>query len=155
MPKIEKLKKDTAIRVKIEIPKGSNVKYEFNKEKGVMEVDRVTKMRYPHNYGYVLDTMWDDGDPLDVFIIDCQEPLVPGCELEVYPMALVDMEDQMENDAKLIASIEKNHKPLSKVVVGVMDFLQRYKSGTTVFGTSGVEGALTALERAYKLAKDE
>jgi len=68
-----------AVKAIIEVPYGSNVKYELDKESGAIEVDRVmySAMFYPANYGFVANTLSDDGDPADILVIsEC--PLYPG-----------------------------------------------------------------------------
>ena len=64
----------------IEIPKGSKVKYELDKESGLLKVDRVlfSAVHYPANYGFLPRTYCDDGDPLDVLVL-CQEAVTPLC----------------------------------------------------------------------------
>ena len=71
-----------ASAVMIEIPKGSKVKYELDKQTGLLKVDRVlySAVHYPANYGFMPRTYCDDGDPLDVLVLG-QEPVVPLCML--------------------------------------------------------------------------
>ncbi len=66
------------VNVLIEIPQGSNVKYELDKEENVIKVDRIlyTAMFYPFNYGFIPGTLEEDGDPLDVLVIS-NYPLMP------------------------------------------------------------------------------
>lgn len=88
----------------IEIPKLSRIKYELEKESGQIIVDRVlySPMHYPANYGFAPQTLWDDGDPLDVLILS-HEPFVPGCLIGVRPIGVLEMEDDGESDAKVLA----------------------------------------------------
>src|SRR5678815_5103232 len=69
----------------IEIPKGSKVKYELDKDTGMLKVDRVlfSAVHYPANYGFLPRTYCDDGDPLDVLVLG-QEPVVPLCICLLY-----------------------------------------------------------------------
>jgi inorganic pyrophosphatase len=92
------------VNVIIEIPMGSNVKYEFNDEEGVIKVDRVlyTSMVYPFNYGFIPGTLEEDGDPLDVLVLG-NYPLMPGSVIEVRPIGLLYMRDEEGEDAKIIA----------------------------------------------------
>lgn len=87
----------------IEIPKGSKVKYELDKESGLIRVDRVlySSVMYPANYGFVPQTIGDDHDPLDVLVL-MQEQVVPLSILRVRPIGVMTMLDQGENDEKLI-----------------------------------------------------
>lgn len=93
-----------AINVVVEIPKLSRVKYELDKDTGLIKFDRVlySPMHYPANYGFVPQTLWDDGDPLDVLVLG-HEPLIPGCLVEVRPIGVLDMIDGGEGDAKVLA----------------------------------------------------
>jgi len=88
----------------IEVPKLSRVKYELDKETGLIKFDRVlySPMHYPANYGFVPKTLWHDGDPLDVLVLGHEE-LVPGCLIEVRPIGVLDMIDGGEGDAKVLA----------------------------------------------------
>ncbi len=92
------------LNVVIEIPKLSRIKYELDKETGLIQVDRVlySPMHYPANYGFVPQTLWDDGDPLDVLVMS-HEPFVPGCLVKVRPIGIMPMTDDGEGDAKLLA----------------------------------------------------
>ena len=92
------------LNVIVEIPMLSRVKYELDKDTGLIKYDRVlySPMHYPANYGFVPQTLWDDGDPLDVLVLGA-EPLVPGCLVEARPIGVLDMIDGGEGDAKLLA----------------------------------------------------
>lgn len=91
------------MNVIIEIPENGVVKYEINKETGMLKVDRVlhTPMAYPANYGYFPGTLGDDGDPLDCVVV-CNAPLMPGVLIEVRPIGVLIMEDQAGGDEKVI-----------------------------------------------------
>lgn len=90
--------------VVVEINKGSKNKYELDKETGLIMLDRVmyTSQDYPFDYGFVPQTHWHDGDPLDVVLLTTH-PLVPGLLLTARPVAVLDMIDDGESDAKIIA----------------------------------------------------
>lgn len=92
------------INVIIEIPKLSRIKYELDKETGLIHVDRVlySPMHYPANYGFVPQTLWDDGDPLDVLVMS-HEPFVPGCLVKARPIGVMEMTDDGDSDAKILA----------------------------------------------------
>lgn len=94
----------------IEIPKGSKVKYEWDPVAQRMYVDRVlhSSVVYPHNYGFVPETLGEDGDPLDILVI-MQEPVAPGCYLHARIIGVMHMVDNGEQDDKLIAVHE--HDP--------------------------------------------
>ncbi|HST36884.1 MAG TPA: inorganic diphosphatase [Allosphingosinicella sp.] len=92
------------INVIIEVPLGGEpVKYEFDKKSGAIFVDRIlhTSMRYPANYGFVPQTLGEDGDPLDALVI-ARSPLIPGCVIRVRPVGVLLMEDDKGGDEKLI-----------------------------------------------------
>jgi inorganic pyrophosphatase len=93
-----------AINVIIEINKGSKNKYEVDKKTGLIALDRVahTSQDFPFDYGFVPRTMWEDGDPLDVVVLTTW-PLLPGILVRVRPVAIMNMIDSGESDAKLIA----------------------------------------------------
>ena len=88
----------------IEIPKGSLNKYEIDKETGLIALDRVshTAQPYPFDYGFVPQTLWEDGDALDVVVLTTV-PLLPGILVEVRPVAVMPMIDSGESDYKIIA----------------------------------------------------
>lgn len=92
------------INVLIEIPQGSLVKYELDKESGYMFVDRFafTTMGYPANYGFVPGTMSGDGDPVDVLVISSY-PVQSGTVIPAIPIGVLEMEDESGVDWKIIA----------------------------------------------------
>lgn len=93
------------VNVVIEIPAHSEpVKYEVDKETGVMFVDRfmATSMRYPCDYGYIPQTLSNDGDPVDVLVIS-PLPLIPGSVITVRPVGMLRMTDEAGEDMKILA----------------------------------------------------
>ena len=88
----------------VEIPKGSKVKYELDKQTGLIRVDRVlySSVVYPANYGFIPQTLGEDHDPLDVLVL-MQEAVVPLSTLRVRPIGMMSMLDQGEKDEKIIA----------------------------------------------------
>ncbi|WP_461831620.1 inorganic diphosphatase [Aquifex sp.] len=92
------------IYVVVEIPQGSGIKYELDKETGVIFVDRFlfTAMYYPFNYGFIPQTLADDGDPVDVLVIS-REPVAPGSVMRCRPIGMLEMRDEEGIDTKLIA----------------------------------------------------
>jgi inorganic pyrophosphatase len=91
-------------RCVIEIPKGSKVKYELDKNTGLLWLDRVlhSAVHYPANYGFLPQTLCDDGDPLDVLVLG-QEPVVPLCVLRAKAIGVIAMRDEKGADDKVIA----------------------------------------------------
>ena len=88
----------------IEIPKGSKIKYELDKETGFMKLDRIlhTSTHYPANYGLIPRTYADDEDPLDVLVL-CSEALLPMTLVRCYPIGVIRMIDSGRHDDKIIA----------------------------------------------------
>lgn len=88
----------------IEISKGSKKKYELDKETGLIILDRIlhSAVHYPANYGFIPRTYGDDNDPLDVLVL-CSEVIEPNTLVEVYPIGVMHMVDNGENDEKIIA----------------------------------------------------
>lgn len=92
------------INVFIEIPQGVSVKYELDKDSGVIFVDRFlyTDMAYPFNYGFIPETLAGDGDPVDVLVLS-SKPVVPGVVIPSRPIGMLAMQDEAGNDTKIIA----------------------------------------------------
>ncbi len=95
---------ETKMNVIIEIPRGSKNKYEIDKETGLIALDRVyhTTQDMPFDYGFVPQTLWDDGDALDVIVLTTH-PLHPGILARVRPVGIMDMIDSGDSDSKVIA----------------------------------------------------
>ncbi|MEK8090863.1 inorganic diphosphatase [Thermithiobacillus plumbiphilus] len=92
------------INVVVEIPQGSSIKYELDKDSGAVIVDRFlfTPMFYPLNYGFVPNTLSDDGDPTDVLVLS-RAAVVPGAVIRCRPVGVLLMEDESGVDAKIVA----------------------------------------------------
>lgn len=93
------------IYVAIEIPaNASPIKYEIDKDMDALLVDRfmATPMFYPANYGYINNTLADDGDPLDVLVIT-PYPVMPGSVIRARPVGVLKMSDEAGGDEKLLA----------------------------------------------------
>ena len=90
------------IQVIVEIPKGTRNKYEAD-ESGAIWLDRMlfTATRYPEDYGYVPETLAEDGDPMDAMVI-LEEPTFPGCHIHARPIGVFLMSDEEGTDAKLL-----------------------------------------------------
>jgi len=111
----------------IEIPKGSQAKYELDKESGLLKLDRVlfSSVFYPANYGFIPRTLSDDGDPLDILVM-CSVDVDPLCIIEAKVIGVMEMVDNMEKDEKIIA-VAKND-----ISVNHMDDLHDLPPHTTV-----------------------
>jgi inorganic pyrophosphatase len=120
-------------------------------------------MHYPANYGFAPQTLWDDGDPLDVLVIG-YEALVPGCLIEVRPIGVLDMIDGGEGDAKVLAVPVsdprfKNTKDIGDIEPHLLDEITHFftvykdlqKKKVEVGEWSGVNVALTTIEKSFKL----
>jgi len=96
--------KPTAFTAIVEIPLGSSHKYELDKATGMLKLDRVlhSAVHYPANYGFIPQTLADDGDPLDVLIL-MGDPVYPLTLVTARPIGLMTMMDQDELDYKIIA----------------------------------------------------
>ncbi len=149
------------VNVLIEVPKGSNVKYEVHKETGMIKVNRFlfTASTYPYNYGFIPETLEDDHDPLDVLVIS-DEAVVPGCVVEVKPVGMLVTEDENGLDNKVIAvpvqeidptySRVKDLKDLnSHVLERIAHFFETYKElePEKWVKVRGFKGKKKALER--------
>ena len=112
----------------VEIPRNSNVKYEYDKKLQKMRCDRIIKtaMLYPGNYGYIPNTLSGDGDPIDILLL-CDYPIYPGTVVNVKVIGVLLTTDESGDDEKLIAVPSKkvdssyvdinNYNQLSKVEI--------------------------------------
>lgn len=101
------------LNVVIEItPQTGRVKYELDKDTGLLRVDRfmTTTMIYPCLYGYVPNTLGEDGDPLDVLVLS-PDPVLPGTWMTARPIGVLNMEDEAGGDAKILALPTKKGCP--------------------------------------------
>ena len=161
--------KKEALRVIIEIPKFSRIKYEVDKDTGLIKYDRVlySPMHYPANYGFVPQTWWDDDDPLDILVLG-EEPIAPGVLVIVRPIGAMQMTDGGENDIKILGvptedpRFEKTRdiKDIEPhLLKEIAHFFKRYKElqkkEVTVGDWLGKKDALLAVEKSVKLYKDK
>ena len=93
-----------SVDVFVEIPRGSRAKYELDKASGRIRLDRVlhSSVHYPADYGFVIDTLAGDGDPLDAVVI-VEEPTFPGCVVPARPIGTLFMRDSKGEDEKILA----------------------------------------------------
>jgi inorganic pyrophosphatase len=98
------------VNVVIEIPKGSNIKYELDEESGALFVDRklFTAMYYPFNYGFIPQTREKDGDPVDVLVLG-EAAVIPSAVMRANPIGMLVTSDEEGDDAKIVAV------PISKI----------------------------------------
>ena len=99
----------TEFNAVIEIPFGSSVKYELDKQSGLIKLDRIlySAVYYPANYGFIPQTLAEDDDPLDVLVF-CQEPVVPLTIMQARTIGLMSMIDSGKPDYKVIAVATKD-----------------------------------------------
>lgn len=88
----------------VEIPKGANNKYEYNKKLSVFTLDRVlySAVFYPTEYGFIPGTWFKDKDPLDIMVV-CSTSTFPGCLIKAKPIGALELQDTGEKDTKIIA----------------------------------------------------
>lgn len=116
------------VNVFIEIPQGSSVKYEVDKESGIIFVDRFlyTAFSYPFNYGFIPGTKADDGDAVDVLVIS-DKTVAPGTVIPAVPIGMLEMEDEEGIDTKIIAVPTKKVDPFYGTWTDIMDVPQALK----------------------------
>lgn len=157
------------INVIIEIPNGSNIKYEYDRDTKKMRVDRILRQGfvYPANYGFIEDALDWDGDELDVLVYST-ESFVPGVQLEARIVGAMKMIDDGETDTKLIA-VHHNDYRLDNInsledlpkgwLENVKTFFSTYKNWkregiTKVPGFENVDWAWQEYEHCFKLMKE-
>lgn len=150
----------------VEIPRGSRNKYEMDHESGAIWLDRMlfTATQYPADYGFVPETLAEDGDPLDVLIL-LDEPTFPGCHIRVRPVGVFWMHDEAGPDAKVLCVPAKDPRSSHMQDLGdlpefllaeIEHFFVVYKDvepGKSVEtrGWEGAEAAVAAVEAAREL----
>lgn len=150
----------------IEIPRGSTNKYEVDGETGIIKLDRVlySPLFYPFDYGYIPETKYLDGDPLDVLVL-LSHPTFPGCVIEASAIGVLEMTDEKGPDEKILCVATKDprygyRKSLSELnphtTKEIMHFFQVYKDledkFVEVVGWHGPEVAMELIEK-YRLDK--
>lgn len=154
--------------VTVEIPKGARNKYEVDHETGRIRLDRLlfTSMAYPADYGYVEDSLGEDGDPLDALVL-LDEPTWPGCLVRARPIGMFRMKDEAGGDDKILCvpagDPRQTHitelEHVSKFdVLEIQHFFETYKDlepGKSVEGAfwTGREEAEQTVTEALERAK--
>lgn len=159
--------KEFTVSVIIEIPKGSRNKYEYDKEKKVFKLDRMlfSSMHYPSDYGFIPETLAEDGDPLDALVL-LGEPTFPGCFIEARPIGLFKMRDEKGLDHKILCvpinDPQWNHiHSLNDVpphlLIEIEHFFDVYKElekkKTAVEGWEDVDSAIRVIQEAIERFK--
>jgi inorganic pyrophosphatase len=155
------------LNVLIEIPGGSKNKYEYDKELRAFALDRVlySSVRYPYDYGFVPNTLADDGDPLDGMVI-IDEPTFPGCIIAARPIGMLEMIDGGDRDEKILCVPDKDPrythvKSLNDVaphrLEEIAEFFRSYKNlekkVTEILGWQDVGKVSALVEQCIKAAK--
>jgi inorganic pyrophosphatase len=156
--------------VTIEIPKGSRNKYEVDHETGRIRLDRrlFTSTAYPADYGFVENTLGEDGDPLDALVI-LEEPTFPGCLIRCRAIGMFRMTDEAGGDDKLLCvpSTDPRVEHLRDIHhvsefdrLEIQHFFEVYKDlepGKSVEGANwvGRTEAEAEIERSYKRLKEQ
>ncbi len=155
----------------IEIPKGSENKYEIDKETGLISLDRAnySAASYPFDYGFVPQTLWEDNDPLDVVVLSTF-PLYPGILVEVRPVAVMEMIDDGESDYKIIAVPAEDKRWDDVQDIGdlnrhklkeIQHFFETYKMLkednviVTINGVKGKEEAIKSIMKSIDLYEEK
>jgi len=153
----------------IEIPKGSPNKYEVDKATGLIKLDRAnySAAPYPFDYGFAPQTLWEDGDPLDVIVLTTY-PLAPGILVAVRPVAVMEMIDTGESDYKVIAvpvedkrweDVKDLHDLNKHMLKEFQHFFETYKAlkgkpaPVSINGIKGRTEALAAVKKSIELYK--
>lgn len=159
------------INVVIEIPKGSNNKYEIDKETGLIKLDRAnySSAAFPYDYGFAPQTYWEDSDPLDVIVLTTY-PLSSGILVSVRPVAVINMVDDGESDYKIIGVPTDDKRwddvqdlgDLNRhVLKEFRHFLETYKAlkgkpaPVEIKGIYGKKEALEAVRKGIELYKEK
>ncbi len=157
--------KNNVVNVVIEIPKNSNIKYEYNRGTGQISVDRILygPSVYPENYGFIREALDWDGDELDVLVI-ADQSFMPGIEVPTRILGAMSMIDSGETDTKLIGVIDcdprfkdfnsLNDLPRHKLDV-IRDFFETYKrlqkKEVKVGGFKDAKWAINELDECKKI----
>ncbi|WP_353932522.1 inorganic diphosphatase [Okeanomitos corallinicola TIOX110] len=159
--------KPGVINVLIEIPGGSKNKYEFDKELNAFALDRVlySSVKYPYDYGFIPNTLADDGDPLDGMVL-MDEPTFPGCIIPARPIGFLEMIDGGDRDEKILCVPDKdpryaNVKSLEDIASHRLDeiaeFFRSYKNlekkVTKILGWQNVDQVLPLVEKFVAAAQ--
>lgn len=155
------------INVLIEIPGGSKNKYEFDKDMNAFALDRVlfASVKYPYDYGFIPNTLADDGDPLDGMVM-MDEPTFPGCVIAARPIGMLLMVDGGDNDEKILCVPTedpryKDVKSLKDVaphrLEEIAEFFRTYKNlekkVTEIQGWKDVDAVTPLVEKCIKAYK--
>ncbi|HEY9864199.1 MAG TPA: inorganic diphosphatase [Candidatus Obscuribacterales bacterium] len=166
LSKIVPQPKPGLINVLIEIPAGSKNKYEYDKELQAFALDRVlfASVQYPFDYGFIPNTLGDDGDPLDGLVI-MDQPTFPGCVIAARPVGFLEMIDGGDRDEKILcvpaADPRYAHVKSLKDIAPhrleeIAEFFRTYKNlerkVTEILGWQDVDQVAPLVEKGIKAA---
>jgi inorganic pyrophosphatase len=148
------------LNVLIEIAAGSKNKYEFDKDLNAFALDRVlsSSVMYPYDYGFIPNTLADDGDPLDGMVI-MDEPTFPGCVIAARPIGMMEMIDGGDRDEKILCVPDvKSLKDIPQHRLDeIAEFFKTYKNlekkAVEVLGWQDVDAVLPLVEKCIKAAQ--
>jgi inorganic pyrophosphatase len=155
---------ELVVTVVVEIPKGSRNKYEYDQKRKALKFDRMlfSAVHYPSDYGFIIDTLAQDGDPLDALVL-VWEPTFPGCVIETRPVGLFKMWDEKGPDEKILCvpladPLWNYIKELSDVPPHLLKEIEHFfsvykdleKKKTGVEGWQGRDSAIKIIEEAQK-----
>ena len=155
------------INVLIEIPAGSKNKYEFDKDLQAFALDRVlySSVQYPYDYGFVPNTLADDGDPLDGMVL-MDQPTFPGCVIAARPIGMLEMIDGGDRDEKILCVPDKDPryaqvKSLEDIaehrLAEISEFFKSYKNlekkVTEILGWKNVDQVMPLVEKCIEASK--
>ena len=155
--------------VTIEIPKGNRNKYEIDHVTGRIRLDRMlfTSTRYPDDYGFIDDTLGEDGDPLDALVL-LEEPTFPGCVIRCRALGMFRMRDEKGGDDKVLCVPASDQRASWRTEIDdvsefhrleIQHFFEVYKDlepGKSVEGAHwvGREEAEAEIRRSYERLKE-
>jgi inorganic pyrophosphatase len=152
------------LNVLIEIPAGSKNKYEFDKDLQAFALDRVlySSVQYPYDYGFVPNTLADDGDPLDGMVL-MDQPTFPGCVIAARPIGMLEMIDGGDRDEKILCVPDKDPryaqvKSLEDIaehrLAEIQEFFKTYKNlekkVTEILGWKNVDQVMPLVEKCIQ-----
>ena len=155
------------VNVLIEIPAGSKNKYEFDKDLNAFALDRVlyASVQYPYDYGFIPNTLADDGDPLDGMVI-MDRPTFPGCVIAARPIGMLKMIDGGDRDEKILCVPDKDPRytnvnslrdVASHRLEEIAEFFRTYKNlekkVTEITGWEDVDAVKPLVEECIKAYK--
>ena len=161
--------KPGVINVLIEIAGGSKNKYEYDKDLQAFALDRVlySSVKYPYDYGFIPNTLADDGDPLDGMVI-MDEPTFPGCVIAERPVGYLEMIDGGDRDEKILCVPDKDPryahvKSLKDIsphrLEEIAEFFRSYKNlekkVTQILGWQDVDKVAPLVEKFIQAAKNK